>query len=326
MSTRCFVCSALMWQEADRHLIFSSGRKRSFRLACASCGTLVDDPAQGDAYRQDLQERLERREFASDGEAGYGLDIYSLRSAATLFGKAVGPLDAAQQNALSAPHASIAAMARISDLANEEPAAVSLGVICRAGEVPQVLRQSVPHQTWARELIVLVDGAAPPALPDDRPDFGAMKVRLEVRPLAGDFAGQRNALQDLSSAPWMLQLDADETLSAETGRNLALLAGLAERQGVVSVGLPRRNLVDGVLSAIYPDTQYRLNRRDIRFGGVVHERPERPWQQSLLALNGAILHHLERAHVLARSKRYEALSPGQGRMEEEQALLEPYRD
>ncbi|WP_252816399.1 hypothetical protein [Mesorhizobium liriopis] len=315
-----------MWQETDRHLSFSSGRKRSFRLACASCGTLVDDPAQGDAYRQALQERLEKREFTSDDEAGYGLDIYSLRSAATLFGKVVEPLDALQRNALSGPHASIAARARISDLAGKEPAAVSLGVICRAGEVPQVLRQSFVHQIWARELIVLVDSDAPPTLPDDRLDFGAMTVRIAARPLAGDFAGQRNTLQDLSSASWMLQLDADETLSAETGRSLSQLVALAERQGVVSVGLPRRNLVDGVLSAVYPDTQYRLNRRDIRFGGVVHERPERPWQQSLLALNGAILHHLERAHVLARSKRYEALSPGQGRLEEEQALLEPYRD
>jgi hypothetical protein len=50
------------------------------------------------------------------------------------------------------------------------------------------------------------------------------------------------------------------------------------------------------------------------------------WPCSLITLHGTIAHHLDRAHVLARSRHYERLAPGQGRPEEEAALLRPYGD
>jgi hypothetical protein len=176
--------------------------------------------------------------------------------------------------------------------------------------------------------VILIDG---PALAAERvtvAGFAAGAVRVAARPLNGDFAAQRNALQGLARHGWMLQLDADEALSPATGRLLPALAALAEADGVVSIGLNRSNRVDGVLSDVFPDVQYRLNRTSLLYAGRVHERPvlDRGWPGSLIALHGCIEHRLSSAHVRARSRRYETLDPGRGRPEEEAALLRPYAD
>ncbi len=74
--------------------------------------------------------------------------------------------------------------------------------------------------------------------------------------------------------------------------------------------------------------QYRLNRTGVRYAGRVHERPavDGGWRRSFISLHGAIEHALGLAHVRARSRTYEALDPGRGRPDEEEALLRPYRD
>jgi len=66
----------------------------------------------------------------------------------------------------------------------------------------------------------------------------------------------------------------------------------------------------------------------VRFAGRVHERPvlEGGWPRGFISLHGPIVHHLSGAHVRARSRRYEALDPGRGRPEEEEALLRPYAE
>jgi len=71
-----------------------------------------------------------------------------------------------------------------------------------------------------------------------------------------------------------------------------------------------------------------LNRTHLVYAGRVHERPilAGGWPGSLIALHGCIAHRLSAAHVRARSRRYEALDPGRGRLEEEAALLRPYAD
>ncbi|RZJ74640.1 MAG: hypothetical protein EON88_37415 [Brevundimonas sp.] len=92
----------------------------------------------------------------------------------------------------------------------------------------------------------------------------------------------------------------------------------------MSIGLRRRNLVDGVLSDLFPDTQYRLNRAGVAYAGVVHERPATDWRQTTIALYGAIVHHLAHEHVMTRSARYEGLSPGHGRLQEQDRLLTAY--
>jgi len=324
---RCFVCSADMLGPSGRHLVYPCGRRRAFPLACGSCGVLIAPEADPARCRRDLGRRLLLPVFVPDADAPYGLDLYTLRSAATRLGRGVSPIGAEDREALRHPHASRAAQARLFALETAEGRPVSLGLICRPAERDAVLATLAPHAAWTDDVAILLD--APAAGPETVPvaGFPHGSVRAASRPLDGDFAAHRNALQDLARRPWMLQLDADEVLAPAAGRLLPRLAALAEAGEVLSVGLARRNLVDGVLSDVYPDVQYRLNRVEVRYGGRVHERPLLDgWPRSFISLHGAIEHHLARAHVLARSQRYEALAPGRGRPEEEEALLRPYSD
>lgn len=316
--TRCFLCAARMLAPTTRALRWPGGFRRRFALACGSCGVLTDG-AEGPAALAHLGEALSGEVFALGRDAPYGLDPYTLRTAATRWRRAASPVGKAQRQALGRPHSDLAAEGQLSGMVPGEGPEVAIGLMCRAGEWEGALGHLRAHLRWASGIVILADGAGPDLQPEDR-------VLVSRRDMDGDFAAQRNALQDLSPSPWMLQLDTDETLDPDTAALLPALAGLADAGDAVSVGLPRRNLVDGVAADLYPDTQYRLNRRETRFTGRVHERPERPWQRSVLSLHGTIDHHLERARVETRSQAYEAMVPGGGRLEEAQALLQPFRD
>lgn len=325
---RCFVCAADMLVPSTRHLIYPDGRRRAFPLACASCGVLLEREADASRCRAHLDEALAARSFASDPRAPYGLDLYTLRTAATRLGRGIRPRDAEGRAALRHPHAERAARADLYALDAAETRPVSLGLLCRPAERDGVLAGLPAQAVWTDDVAILLDGEAAPPRTVDVPGFPEGAVRVAARPLAGDFAAQRNALQALARHPWMLQLDADETLDPASARLLPALAALAEAGAVRSIGLARRNRVDGVLSDVFPDVQYRLNRRAVAYAGRVHERPllAGGWPESFIALHGAIDHHLSRAHVESRSRRYEALAPGRGRLEEAEALLRPYGD
>lgn len=251
-------------------------------------------------------------------QADIGLDIYTLRIAASRLHTIALPCDRRQGIALAAPHSTLDARARLVPLGTAPRQPVSLGILCRPETLDACVEQARRHLDWASQAIILCDGAAAPQRHD-------RCVRVAFRPLEGDFARQRNALQDLCETGWMLQLDDDETIAPETGWALPALVFAAEAAGMVSIGLARRNMVDGVLSDLFPDTQYRLNRQEVRYRGVVHERPDRPWQRSTIALHGTIDHTLNAARAARRSDIYEELSPGNGRLGEARALLTPYR-
>ncbi|UHC17609.1 hypothetical protein LRS73_06965 [Methylobacterium currus] len=322
---RCFLCGAAMLAPSARRLIDRHGRERAFPVACESCGVLTERDADPEESWRDLAGRLAGPTFVADPDAAYGLDIYTLRIAATRLGRGIRPLGPEDCAALLTPHSPLAARAALYDLADGPP--VSLGILCRPAERDAVLAGLASQAGWTGDVVILLDGEVERPRAVAVPGFAAGAVRVASRPLAGDFAAQRNALQDLARHTWMMQLDADETLAAGTGRLLPALAALAEDGDVLSAGLPRRNRVDGILSDIYPDVQYRLNRTSVRYAGRVHERPalDGGWRRSFIALHGAIEHRLSRAHVLSRSRTYETLDPGRGRPEEEEALLRPYR-
>ena len=325
---RCFVCDAAMIGSTTRRLIFSDGRERAFPHACQSCGVLLADDADRSACREHLTRRLAAPVFESDVDAPYGLDLYTLRTAATRLGLGIRPLDAAGHAALRHPHDAHAARAGLAALAGEGRRPVSLGLLCRPAECDAVLAALPGQGGWTDDIAILLDGPASATRTVPVAGFPEGTVRVAARPLDGDFAAQRNALQDLARYGWMLQLDADESLNPETGLLMPALAALAEAGEGVSVGFARANRVDGVLSDVFPDVQYRLNRRSVRFAGRVHERPvlKGGWPRGFISLHGPIVHHLSGAHVRARSRRYEALDPGRGRPEEEEALLRPYAE
>ncbi|WP_416357305.1 hypothetical protein ACLNGM_04065 [Aureimonas phyllosphaerae] len=315
---RCFLCGGRALAPSDRHLSWPNGATRRFALACSFCGVLTDR-AEGPDALEHLGAAMTAERFRLDRDAPYGLDIFTLRAAATRWRRGATPADAAQRAALAHPHADLAAEADLADLDENCADPIAMGLMCRAAEWDAAREMLRLHLAMGATIVILIDGEGPAFTAEP----GILVAR---RPMAGDFAAQRNALQDLSPAPWMLQLDTDETLEPAAAALLPALARLAEAGGAVSVGLPRRNLVDGRLADLFPDTQYRLNRREVRYAGRVHERPDRPWQRSLLALHGAIDHHLSRARVETRSRAYEAMAPGAGRLEEEDALLQPFCD
>lgn len=324
---RCFVCEADTLEPTSRHIRYPDGSRRGFPRVCASCGVLLAAGADAATCWNHLARELAGETFQLAPDAPYGLDLYTLRSAATRLGRGARPLDEADGQALRHPHAERAAAGALFALTALRPRAVSLGIPCRPADLDGVLDALRAQAAWTSDVAILVDG--PPRAPDviDVAGFPQGAVRLAARPLGGDFSAQRNALQDLARHAWMLQLDADEALAPETGRGLPALAALAEGGGAVSIGLPRRNRVEGILSDVYPDVQYRLNRSHVRFTGRVHERPDLggDWRQGFIALGGAIEHRLTRTHVAARSTRYETMDPGRGRPEEQTALLRPYR-
>lgn len=324
---RCFVCEADTLEPTTRRVRYPDGSRRGFPRACASCGMLLETAANGTVCWDHLARALAGDTFRLAADAPYGLDLYTLRTAATRLGRGVRPGDEADGEALRHPHAERAARGDLFALATAPTRPVSLGLLCRRADLEGVLASLPTHAAWTSDVAILVD--APEGTPEAVAvaGFSPGAVRIAARPLGENFTAQRNVLQDLARGPWMLQLDADERLAAATGEGLPALAAMAEASGAVSIGLPRRNRVDGVLSDVYPDVQYRLNRATVRFQARVHERPDLggDWRRSFIALHGAIEHRLSRAHVEARSRRYEAMDPGRGRPQEETALLRPYR-
>jgi hypothetical protein len=320
---RCPLCQARGLIPTTRSLALENGQIRAFRLACSHCGLLLDEAPAEDVDAQAAFEAVcARRPAHLRLEDPFGCDIYTLRTMATRFGFAAHPADPAQAREMAGPHGQSAAKADLVPLSSLPATPVSVGIMCSERTAVGVLDTVAQYRAWAGAVVVLIDRKddIPMRSETRRPD----SISVVSRPLDGDFAAQRNALQDLSPSTWMLQLDADEEISLDLGRDLKRLATLGDQQGIVSIGLPRMNLVDGTLSDLYPDLQYRLNRREVRYEGIVHERPVRPWQQSFIALSGEIRHHLTAEHVARRSGTYETLKPGGGRLFEEDALSRPF--
>lgn len=201
--------------------------------------------------------------------------------------------------------------------------AVSLGVLTDEASLPNAVALADGIGRAFVETVVLLDASAGPDVPLPP------RTRLHVRRLAGHFGAQRTALQRLARTPWLLQLDTDETMGPDA---LACLPGFlraADRDGFAALGLPRRNLVGGVLSDHYPDPQYRLCRRTVAYEGRVHERPRllSRARQSRPALGLHIEHALAADRVRARTARYGAMSDGAtdtARRRDERALLTPF--
>lgn len=314
---RCPVCGARWWGETGRRLRYPGGVWRGFAAECQSCGTLRADGANAVRFADDLAARLRRDRYRSRVDDPFALSPYTLRIAASRRARLVLPVDDAQREALLYPHGEDAADVHLVDFADRIRPQVSLAILCRATEIPMVLAQLPTQADWTDDVVVLADGEG------EARDAGALRLRF--RPLNDDFAAQRNAAQAMARHPFVLQLDADETIGRGVRRFLRALPE-ASGEGIVSIGLPRKNFVDGERADLWPDVQYRLNRREVRFAGRVHERPAvATWAQTTIALTGAIRHQLSRVHVGRRSQRYEDIAPGEGRLFEQGLLLQPFR-
>jgi len=309
MRLRCSICGNWDWLP------------REDWSECSHCRLMVRDVSEVGEVARDIVARLESGVVDLEREPAerWTLDPAGLRNAAWRFGFEVEPT-AVAPNAIRFPHDYRPAQAAAVP-AQTVPHAVGLGIIARAADTADLVDIATHYRSAFARIVVLLDATA-----DAARELAARLPWIEVahRPLDGDFAAQRNRLQDMMQTCWVLQIDTDERPDAALLDALGWLVAAADRDGLRSLGLPRRNLVDGVQSASYPDIQYRLNRSDIRFAGRVHERPVVPFVESSLALAGALDHRLDGERVRERTRIYEAMSTGAGRPEDEALLLAPF--
>lgn len=283
---RCPICANPDWHD------------RTEREECTHCGLQVDrDVALADVGRA-IVARLAAGRASTVPADRWGMAAGGWRNAAWRFGYVVR-----RERAIPAP------------LLESD---VTLAVMTRPADVAQAAALFAELPEFARR-IVLID--APDAAPWTELFAG---VECHAHPLDGDFAAQRNRLQALAGHGWVLQLDSDESPDPRLLESLGWLVAAADDDGLQSLGLARCNLVDGVVSALFPDIQYRLNRAEVRFEGRVHERPVVPFERTSLALAGMILHQLDSARVVARTEIYGAMADDGARPEDEARLLRPF--
>ena len=247
--------------------------------------------------------------------SGLLLDDYTFRSAATARGLRFIP---SRGEPITA-HSREPAEGVLSPLEPAHPANIALVVLSRGDDprLPTVLQR---HASDFGEAVVVIDGKAP-----DGQLAGIGRLTLVERPLTR-FDRSRNAGQRAASCDWTFHLDTDEVLPGPLRYSLHALTQLADAAGLDAIGFPRDTFVDGVRSDLHPDVQYRLVRSQVLFEGAVHERPDacRDWTRTMVAQTGAIEHRVERAHVLARQARYDAMGQSAERKQDVRALLRPF--
>jgi hypothetical protein len=309
MQLRCSICGNWDWLT------------REDWSECSHCRLLVRDVSEVGAIADEIVARLEGGiiDLERDPAERWMLDPAGLRNAAWRFGFEVEPIAVAGGDVRFPPDYRPAQAH--STPARTVPHAAGLGIMARPADADDIVEIATDYRAAFARIAVLLDATA-----DEASELAARIPWIEVahHPLAGDFAAQRNRLQDAMQTRWVLQIDTDERPDIALLDALGWLVAAADRDGLRSLGLPRRNLVDGVQSASYPDIQYRLNRSDIRFAGHVHERPVVPFVESSLALAGALEHQLDGERVRERTRIYEAMSTGAGRPEDEALLLAPF--
>ena len=200
-------------------------------------------------------------------------------------------------------------------------ARLTLGIIAAGHAWQEVIDLCDAMAGHAADAIIMLDtpdasiaARLEDALRAAHPGTDGMRTSVIAHPLCLDFAAQRNRIQQASRTEWVLQLDCDETLSERAKSLLPGMIDYAEHEGWHAVALARCNLVDGVASALYPDVQYRLLRRSVRFTRAVHEYPAlHRSQPSFVHLGALILHKIDSTRLTRREALYEGIQQGSGR-------------
>ncbi len=291
-TTPCLVCG-----NTRRHV------SPAFR-ECTHCGLQVAVEAATQEVERDILERLHSGAIDWSGGTGWGATPAALRNITWRFGFLIERVGDgwATRPAIPMPHD------------------VTLGIIARSEDAEAAFDLARRQASHFADCCIVFDADSVPLI------GGSSGIHVAAHPLGGDFAGQRNRLQAMARGRWMLQIDTDESIDDALIAALGWVTAAAERAGIHSLGLPRKTWVDGRLSALYPDIQYRLNRAFVRYTGLVHERPGCDPDATSLALVGHILHRMSAGRARSRSILYEGMAAGAGRPEDEAALLRPMAD
>jgi hypothetical protein len=202
---------------------------------------------------------------------------------------------------------------------------IALGLILGAEPEPLIQEWfSRNGQHFGRIYVCIDDTTEADAAERSSRESGHQGLVLFRRRLKGDFAAQRNAVARRVAEDWLLMLDADERLEYRHLQLLPHVLGkvVRERPHVRVMGFARRNTIDGIQTAIWPDWQFRLVRRGVRWRNTApdigsspgcHELPEevhdRPDAIALLP-EVIILHEKTSIRQDRQNALYDAISSG----------------
>ncbi len=123
---------------------------------------------------------------------------------------------------------------------------MSLSAVILTHNETEKIRRSLESIRWIPDIVIV----------DDQSSDNTITLckqytdKIIVRPLENDFAAQRNKGIELAEGPWILQLDADETIPKETQQ--VIESALKQNSNVSGYSLIRRNYFLG---------------REMRYGG-----------------------------------------------------------
>lgn len=112
------------------------------------------------------------------------------------------------------------------------------------------------------------------------------EVKLFSGKFANNFADWKNLLNSYCEGDWIVQLDADETITHQTFQKIETLLLGNDESEVECILVPRYNIVNGLTEddckrwgwkwqgeegINFPDYQYRIYRKGMRWRNKVHE-------------------------------------------------------
>ena len=181
----------------------------------------------------------------------------------------------------------------------------SLSVVIIAKNEERRIRRCLESIRWVDDIIV-VDGCSDDRTVEICRSYGA---RIVSHAFEGDFSIERNLGMEAATGDWVLQLDADDVVTAEFRRRVSEMLAHDDpafdaykfRRKSVLLGRPMR--YGGWLYYI-PNL---VRRHTVRFTGRVHERPVVPGQLGVIEAD--IEHHPFQtiAEFRARQQRYTTL-------------------
>jgi glycosyltransferase involved in cell wall biosynthesis len=146
---------------------------------------------------------------------------------------------------------------------------VSVVVITR--NEAEVIEACIRSAAFARE-VVLLDSGSTDGTCDTARRLGA---RVESADWPGDFSAQRNAADACATTSWVIQIDADETITEELAAEISAFFGAGRDKAFSAAQVPRREIMFGKwmrYGGWYPEYKVRLYRRGSgSWTGITHE-------------------------------------------------------
>jgi tetratricopeptide (TPR) repeat protein len=131
-----------------------------------------------------------------------------------------------------------------------------------------VLERCLASLSGVVDEIVVVDTGSTDATPEIAAGFGARICRHAWQ---NDFSAARNVGLEAATGDWILTIDADEYLAAETRGEVRSVIGQGDADGIL---VTVRNLLapgDLIQSADSRIVRLFRRREDVRFAGIIHE-------------------------------------------------------